>query len=280
MGRETVHARILLIVDADAPWLRLRIDGDNAATNHRLRLQLLTDVTQPVVTADAMFGPVDRRPVSVPAEDARTEQPPPTAPLQRYVSLFNAERGASVFSDGLAEYEVTAGGSVFLTLLRAVGELSRVDLPERPGHAGWPTATPDAQCLGAFAAEVTLLLHDGRSAASVDEIERAADDILLPLCGATLRSALNEPQPVHGVELTGEGLSFSAAKQSEDGEWLVLRCVNHVDAERSGTWRLDRAIEEAWLSRLDETRLSPAAVSAATVSFVAPSRGVVTILVR
>jgi alpha-mannosidase len=279
-GGERVHIRVRLIVDADAPWLRVHIAGNNAATDHRLRLQIRTDVMQPAVAADAMFGPIDRLPLIIPPEEARTERPPRTAPLHRYVSLFSAKRGASVFSDGLAEYEVTDAGSVYVTLLRAVGELSRVDLPERPGHAGWPTATPEAQCPGPFAAELALLLHGARSAASVDEIERAADDILLPLCGATLRSAMNQPQPLRGVELIGEGLAFSAARESEDGEWLVLRCVNRLDEERSGTWRLNLSVREAWLARLDETRVSPAMMRDGTIPFVAPAHGVVTMLVR
>jgi alpha-mannosidase len=68
-----------------------------------------------------------------------------TAPLQRYVSLFDERKGATVYSDGLAEYEAREDGSVAITLVRAVGELSRNDLPERPGHAGWPAPVPGAQ---------------------------------------------------------------------------------------------------------------------------------------
>jgi alpha-mannosidase len=279
-GRERLHARVRLIVDANAPWLRLEVEGQNAAMDHRLRLRVHTDVQNPVVVADAMFGTVERVPLEVPPEEARIEQPPPTAPLHRYVSLFGANRGATIFSDGLAEYEATDEGGVLVTLVRAVGELSRADLPERPGHAGWPEATPGAQCIGPFATELALLLHGPRSAAVVDEVERAADDILLPLCGATLRSALRQPEPVPGVELVGEGLAFSAAKESEDGEWLVLRCVNLLDTECAGAWTVGSAAREARLARLDETGLEALVVDGGTVGFVAPARAIVTILVR
>jgi mannosylglycerate hydrolase len=279
-GRERLLVRTLLIVDADAPWLRIHVEGDNRAANHRLRLGVRTDVAHPVVAADAMFGPVERGPLVVPPEDARMEQPPLTAPLHRYVSLFGPDRGATLFSDGLAEYEGTGDGTVLVTLLRAVGELSRADLPERPGHAGWPTPTPEAQCPGPFEAHLALMLHGGRSPATIDEIERASDDILVPLCGETLRSALRLPDPVPGVELRGAGLAFSAAKQSEDGEWLVLRCVNLVNEERAGAWSLAQPVESAHLARLDETPMSPLAVEGATVAFVAPAHGTVTILVR
>ena len=71
----------------------------------------------------------------------------------------------TVYSDGLAEYEVTHEGTVAVTLVRAVGDLSRNDLPERPGHAGWPVSTPEAQMLGPFGGEFALFPH---AAASVD----------------------------------------------------------------------------------------------------------------
>ena len=79
-----------------------------------------------------------------------------TAPLHRYVSLFDGSRGCTVLSDGLAEYESRDDGSVAVTLVRSVGELSKSDLPERPGHAGWPVPTPQAQCRGPFAANLAV----------------------------------------------------------------------------------------------------------------------------
>jgi alpha-mannosidase len=195
------------------------------------------------------------------------------------VSLFNAQRGATLFSDGLTEYETTKNEFV-VTLLRAVGELSRSDLPERPGHAGWPVPTPEAQCLGPFEAEFGLLLHGPRTPATIDEIERTSDDVLFPLTGESLRSALRLSPPVHGVELHGPGLAFFAAKESEEGEWLVLRCVNLLDQECAGSWRLGKPLSEAHLARLDETPLTPLTLRGDTVPFLAPPRAVVTILVR
>lgn len=279
-GRERIIAAVQLVVDADAPWLRIHVAGVNAANDHRLRLRVGTDVTHARVVADAMFGSVERRPVSASPAETRMESVVPTAPLHRYVSLFDAARGATVFSDGLAEYEADGDGGVSLTLLRCVGELSRADIPERPGHAGWPTAVPEAQCHGPFGVEFALMLHGARNAATVDAIERAADDILAPLAGGTLRSALRDPGSFHGVALEGAGLAFSAAKESEDGQWLVLRCVNLMDEARRGTWRLGAPVREAHIARLDETPLSPAGVDGDGVPFDAPPRAVVTVLVR
>jgi alpha-mannosidase len=278
--KERVTLAVQVIVDADAPWLRIHVAGTNAATDHRLRLRVATCVAQAQVVADAMFGPVERRPIEVSAEDLKMETPPATAPLHRYVSLFSRAEGATLFSDGLAEYEADDDGGIAVTLLRCVGELSRADIPERPGHAGWPVPVPGAQCHGAFGAELAVMLHGPRNAATVDAIERAAEDILLPLTGVTLRSALRIPDAVAGIALEGEGLAFSCAKESEDGAWLVLRCVNLLDEPRTGAWRVGGSIREAHLARLDETAVSPLSVAGDRVEFRAPSRGSVTLLVR
>jgi hypothetical protein len=278
---DVAHISVSLILDAAAPFLRLAVDGVSLAFDHRLRIVVNTGVTGPEVHADAMFGSVRRAPIVVPPEDAASELPPPTAPLHRYVSLFSAAGGATVYSDGLAEYEATPGGGVAITLVRGVGMLSRNDLPERPGHAGWPEETPWAQSPGPFEARLAYLPHGGaRDPATVDRIERIADDVLLPLTGETLRSALTVPAPTAGIALEGEGLAFSAAKDSDDGEWVVLRCVNLLDEARDGAWRLGFPVVEARRARLDETPADALGVDDGRVTFDARAREIVTILVR
>lgn len=276
---EHLDVRLRLSLDAGADALRIGVFGENHAHDHRLRLHVRTDVREGDAVADAAFGPVTRGRLEIRAAEARMEHPVPTAPLHRYVSRFDSRRGATVFSDGLAEYELLKDGFA-VTILRAVGELSRSDLPERPGHAGWPAPTPEAQSQGPFAAGLALLLHGPRTPTVVAEIEHMADDVLLPLTGDTLRSALRVPPPVHGIALDGHGLGFSAAKESEDGEWLVLRCVNLLDREVAGTWRLGGMIREAVLARLDEHPLTPLEVTGGRVRFLAPARAVLTVLVR
>ncbi len=158
--------------------------------------------------------------------------------------------------------------------------MSKSDLPERPGHAGWPVPTPQAQCRGPFAANLALMFHGARDTQTIDAIERAADDFLVPMIGTTLRSALGVPDDVVGPELIGAGLAFSAIKESDDGRWLVLRCVNLTNELVAGAWRLPFAVEEAHLSRLDETVGVPSSIEGQDVTFTAEPRAIVTILVR
>ena len=273
-------AVVTVALDAGARFARVAVRGVNRGRDHRLRLFVATGIEQGETWADAAFGTVRRSALDVTGEDRAAETPPPTAPLHRYVSLFGASTGATVYSDGLAEYETRPDGRVGITLLRAVGELSRDDLPERPGHAGWPAPTPAAQSIGPFSARFALLLHDARSDATVCEIEQAADDVLLPLRGATLRSALGVPAPTRGVELLGDGLAFSACKPAEQPGWTVVRCVNLLDVAVDGAWRFERPVTHAVRARLDETLGEALHPRADAVQFTAAPREVVTILVR
>jgi alpha-mannosidase len=271
---------VRLQLDAGAPFLRLLVEGDNTARDHRLRIRVRTGIARADVYADAMFGPVHRVPITVREADTRTETPPKTAPMHRYVSLFDATAGCTIIGDGLAEYEATRTGDVAVTLLRSVGLLSRSDLPERPGHAGWPEDTPAAQCLGPFAATFAIHPHGPRDDATIAAVDAVAENVLIPLTGTTLRSALAQYAPTPGLTLEGHGLAFGCAKESEDGAWIVLRCVNLLDHEVAGSWRLGVPLREARLARLDETQGDTVAVEGGTVRFTASARAVVTLLVR
>ena len=271
---------VAIQVDADARALRIQVRGANGDRDQRLRLRVSTGLANASTLADAAFHPVVRKALVVPDADAAMEDVVPTAPLQRWVARFSGDAGVALAADGLAEYESTTDGSIFVTLLRSVGELSRHDLPERPGHAAWPAPTPGAQSLGPYEARFAVQLIGGDSDATRDEIVRFAEDALLPIVGETLRSNLLDPRRVAGLELHGDGLVFSAAMPAQRDGWIVLRCVNRRDRAAQGEWRLSHAVEEAVLARLDETPGEPLVVANGIVRFNAAPHEIVTVLVR
>lgn len=271
---------LAIAIDADEPFVRITVRGENTARDHRLRLLVRSGIQGASVLADAAFGPVARAAPPVDAVDATMERPLPTAPLQRWVAAHDGARSLALISDGLAEYEASPDGTIAVTLVRAVGELSRSDLPERPGHAAWPAPTPEAQCPGPFIARFAIHPAGALDDAGRIAIERAAENVLLPITGHTLRSALRLPAPTKGIELSGEGLVFSAAKDARDGEWTVLRCRNVLDRKVRGAWHVGFPLTEARRSRLDETPGDSIPLDGASIRFTAPARGVTTILVR
>jgi alpha-mannosidase len=279
-GGRRGRCRVGLTLDADLPAMRIALDGDNGATDHRLRVRVATGLVGATTVADAAFHPVARTPLEISEEDARMEHVVPTAPLHRWVTRFGPAGGATLFSDGLAEYEALADGAVAVTLFRGVGVLSRADLPERPGHAGWPADTPGAQSIGPFSARLAFAMHGADGPAQRDAIERLADDVLLPIVGETLRSNLGEPGTHAGLALDGDGLAFSAAAPAEREGWRMLRCVNRLGTTVRGRWTLGRPILEAVRTRLDETLLGALRVEGNTVAFDAAAHEIVTVLLR
>lgn len=226
-----------------------------------------------------MFGDVQRRPLVVPPVEKAAEQVQHVAPLHRFVSRYTSEAGATLVSDGLAEYEAFDDGSIAVTLVRAVGDLSRSTLAERPGHAGWPVSTPAAQTRGPFGARFAVALHGPRSPEQVCATQNLAEDVLLPLTGTTWHAAIDPRGLREGIALDGRGLVFTTMKPSEDRAWTVVRCVNVLDEWTDGAWHLPGSTE-AFLARLDELPLGALVVADGRVPFHAPPRGIVTVLVR
>jgi alpha-mannosidase len=209
------------------------------------------------------------------------ETPVATAPAQRFVAVARGARGLALLAPGFFEYELAGDGDLRMTLLRGVGQLSRGDLATRPGHAGWPTATPEAQCLGEGRLQVAV------APVASDEVEDGAalvelwEDLFLPPLARWLRQATPLRPPDIDIRLEGAGLVFSSAKPAEEGDGLVLRCYNARAESVEGRWLLGRAVGSAVLARADEhgARELPLSSGGRSIPFRAGPRALVTVIV-
>ncbi|GAB1341020.1 hypothetical protein MASR1M101_01470 [Gemmatimonas sp.] len=267
-----------LSLDAMSPVLQCRVRGESQRTDHRLQLVWRTDVMAGSTWADAAFGPLRREPVLAPAQAG--EGVPTTMPMHRWAMHANPMFGATMIADGLAEAEV-ADGRLALTLLRATGQLSRNNLPERPGHAGWPEPTPDAQCLGAFEARTALFLHGPMSDDVLARVRDACDDVLLPLVGESWRD-LHRRGAIRGLHLTGEAFELAAFTASaSDTDAVIVRVVNNTSRHAWGTLHFPNdGPWEVIPCRLDETPISAAQVVGGAFSFEGAPRAVLTVRVK
>jgi mannosylglycerate hydrolase len=175
-GEGEIGVRQLVVLEAGSPVVKVRLDLDNGAADHRLRARFPVGAGQESIAGTA-FGMV-RRPVPTADRVDEMEWRVPTAPAHRYVAAGTRERGLAVLSPGFFEYEWSEGKAVAVTLLRAVGELSRNDLPERPGHAAWPTPTPDAQEPGRHTIHLAVA-----PLAEIEGLERMWEECFLPIQG-------------------------------------------------------------------------------------------------
>jgi alpha-mannosidase len=276
-----VSVRLVVSLHADSPVVRCVFEVDNQATNHRLRARLPTALAGVPATAGTPFGAIARAPVVADSAAYPKETPVPTAPAQRFVAAAHGSRGLAVLAPGFFEYEWTRQGDLILTLLRAVGELSRGDLSTRPGHAAWPTATPGAQCVGVTRIELAL------GPVTPSEIERGDvlpawwEDCFVPLRGFWMRDAAHLTPAATDIVLEGAGLVLSAVKPAQAGSPMVLRCYNATAGKVAGTWRFGEGVRTAHRVRADERESAPLALDGRghRVRFVAEPHEIVTILV-
>ncbi|HEY8514039.1 MAG TPA: glycosyl hydrolase-related protein [Candidatus Binatia bacterium] len=217
----------------------LRVRLVNTARDHRLRLLFPTG--RPTEACDAATTFDVARRTTAPREAHGWVHPPPrTFPQQGFVHA----NGLTVVAPGLPEAEVTEGGVIALTLVRAVGWLARMDLRSRPQIAGPTVPTPGAQCLGAIEARLHLV-------AGLDPA--AAHDAEVGLRAVGAGSAPLAPEGVALLEVEPGALVLSALKPAERERGVVLRLLNPTDAEHEARVRLGFPVSRALAVRLDET---------------------------
>jgi mannosylglycerate hydrolase len=252
-----VTARLVLSLHAGSDALRCTLELDNQAHDHRLRLRCAAPGLVGATTAGAAFG-VSRRVASPSARTYSRETPVTTAPAHRFVAAHAGEGGVAVFAPGFFEYEADRT-SVLVTLLRAVGQLSRNDLPTRPGHAGWPTPVPDAQCVGPERLQFGVMLTSPDPSWSA--LARTWEDLFLPPRAVWVRQSLGLEPVAGGLDLRGEGLVFSAFKPSGDGRGAIFRCYNPGELDAAGTLSFGAPVRAAVRVSADERESEPVALA-------------------
>lgn len=154
----TERIEIEVSLPAGKPVLRTRVIVDNAATEHRLRILIPTDLPSSTSHADQTFGILDR-PTKLTAEEQRwisdrwSERPRTIEPMQSLCYLSDDERVVSVMTDSVKEYQIVGEGrdTIAYTILRSFTKMGRSNLPDRPGRESGKTwDTPNAALLGRY----------------------------------------------------------------------------------------------------------------------------------
>jgi mannosylglycerate hydrolase len=216
-GRAVVRTVTHVELRAGEPFVRLRVELDNPCRDHRLRLHVPLATPATSSWAEGQFAVVER---GTSAEGGHGEVPLPTFPASGFVDAG----GVAVLLGHVTEYElVTDPPELALTLLRAVGRISRDVHRYRSEPAGPQTPTPGAQCLGTLVADLAVLPHPGawHEDGVLTAMECFGHDLLAAPGGAG-------PGPVRGLEGTGlsvegEGVVLSSLRRR--GDWLELRLV-------------------------------------------------------
>lgn len=262
----TMVARIAEGVERVDLALRLT----NTAMDHRLRLLFPTGSRVDRFHAATTFDSAIRH-TDAPNASHWLHPAPTTFPHQGWI----AAGSLVVAAPGLAEAEVTPEGCIKLTLVRAVGRLSRADLRSRPGVAGPTLATPGAQCLETM--EMALSLFE----APIAHVPSLARDAELGLRAVAAGPTPLVPCASPLLCLMPQTLVFSALKPAQSGEGVILRVLNPTPNEERARITLGFAIGGARAVRLDESASNaPLTRHGRNLEFVVPPHALRSVLLH
>ncbi len=234
---------------------------ENSAKDHRLRVLFVTPLKEAASFAGSHFAVLERK-------EAFSE----TAPKKDGIILQTQENAFVVLSQGLQEYEVVKreeGLAVALTLLRAVGWLSRNDLLTRKGNAGWPLPTPGAQCLGKHTFHLAVCV----SGNPFPKYPLAQEALVFNRPPVTFQVSGKNPQHFSEwsfFQIDNPHINLSALKKHEDKDELVLRLYNSTPEKQVCTLSFNSPIA-LWkeLSLLeDEIKITPIETSNPNIEVV------------
>jgi alpha-mannosidase len=245
--RVWLRTRLELRIARDLPRVAVQLDVDNTARDHRLRLHVRAPFAATRFEVESAFEAA-RRPIAPAPSDFGSERPAEfpigATPQRSFASLSDGALALTVANRGCAEVEALrgpgGGSALALTLLRAVGWLSRGDLRLRPGHAGPALETPGAQVQGPQRVELAFWLHaDGDPQRTADAHRFAAPAGLFAAEGdpdAPLRDGARL------LEVDDPAVVVSAIEPRVQSATLV-RLYNASDAPRrvGVRWRGPRA---------------------------------------
>jgi hypothetical protein len=223
-----VTIRIRLIAGLDRVDVETTVD--NTARDHRLRLHLRAPFAARRFEVESAFE-ITERPIDPPRDafgsESPSEFPVGATPQRSFATLDDGRRALTLANRGSPEVdavpETDGTTSLAVTLLRAVGWLSRGDLRLRPGDAGPGLETPGAQVAGLHRAELSIRLHPVDSVERVSEAHRFANPARAWIGGGPAGAPLADGARL--VEIDDPAAVVSAIEPRPDRR-AVLRLYN------------------------------------------------------
>lgn len=235
-SRRTIRHDVTTLIElrAGEPFVRLTFEFENRAEDHRLRVHVPLAARAERAAAAGSFAVVTR---DNEVEGGHGEVPLPTYPAQEWVDAG----GVALLFEHVAEYELVESRELAVTVLRAVGLISRNDNPYREEPAGPERAVPDGQCKRPWRFSFAVLLHGGGWAEA--RVAEQAEAFRFPFVGAPTRSRAPAARPPRGEGLYVHGPGVALAALRRRGEWLEARLVRM--APTPGEASLGPAVTEA-----------------------------------
>lgn len=220
--------RTRMRVYRSARRIELVTELENRAKDHRLRVHFTGPRGTERSWADGHFGIIGH-PVKIESTPKHLQEDPVTFHARYFAALEDGQYGVAVLGRHLTEYEAVHGPrgarSLAVTLLRAVGKLSRDKMITRSESAGPLLDTPEAQCLGPQRFEYALLPFAGGDPA--EDVTPEAESFASPVRLISLEVKPGKTAPERRfLRADNASVVYSAWKPAESGPGSVLRFYN------------------------------------------------------
>jgi mannosylglycerate hydrolase len=258
--RDTVSCPLVTAVRvaADSPVVEIEVRFENRASDHRLRAVFPTGIGADSVVSDGHFFQNERRIAAERGGEDWVQPPPATYPQQAFSLVEDGKRGLALLNVGLPEIEAgrDEGGAAVLslTLLRAVGWLSRDDFESRRRTNAGPTLhTPGAQCKGVHTFCYAVLPFSGdRLSAGVNARALGFRTPVLTKQGVVDGST---PGSSGLLSLEGGSVSVTAVKKHRSRDTLVVRAYNMSPHPAEAVLVFGRDVSRVWRVDILEERI-------------------------
>jgi hypothetical protein len=241
-----VDVELIITLKHDSKNLELKVEVDNQAESHRLRIMFPTGLNAKHHFAEGQFDVVKRDIKRIDSKDW-IEQPMYDYPLHHFTDVSDYKNGLAVIVEGLKEYEVKEDKqrTIALTLLRGFEYIIQ------PSSKQDYTFQKGSQCLRKSSYRLALYPHKGDW--QIGEVYKEALNFNNPLslvqCGKS-----NGTLPIENsfIKIYPDDLIFSALKKSEDENSFVLRIYNPTEKDIEGRIEFFNKILKAEKVTLEE----------------------------
>lgn len=263
-------AVIKVFVDEKSPVIRFEAEIDNNALDHRVRAGFAAGIKTDYSLAESQFDVV-KRGIKFNKGDWRLDMPAGTYPQQNFTLIQDKKKGMILVNKGLPEFELSSDGTLYQTLFRSVGWLSREDFIARKGHAGPFIHTPEAQCLGKNKYEYAIIPFKSDWTKEIREIYQYITP--LSACKTNQWRVMSRSY----LSLEPAELIMTALKRSEKDESIVVRFFNPIEKTVKAVLKVHHSIHKARLLKLDETAIRAIPVKQGEIEIEVKPKQIITV---
>lgn len=258
-----IPVKFYISIWRDTERVDVKLELDNNAKDHRIRLKIPANVKTNHVLSQGHLAVLDR-PVKRPEGNAWYQTPTRLLPCREWIAVQDAENGLAVALKGMYDYEAvmnpaTGEPDLYVTLVRGIGMMGRINMMERKVPASEAIQTPEAQCLGKQVMEWSYVPYQ------VSETDKApfvskVQSYLYPAVNHAVRSELVSEK--YDSELPAfyrweeKNIQFSALKKCADKDGYILRFYENQGRKTKMKLYI-YGFSKAWYSNMAEEKLEP-----------------------